>query len=277
VPELPEVETVRRDLDREVVGLRIAGVRINGHRTVRRQSPDQFIERMTNRIVVGTGRAAKYLLVELDDGRTMVTHLRMSGQLRIHGCDEPNALHTHAWFDLSDGRQLRFVDIRTFGELFVMDAAELALHAPSVANPGADPLTSWPSLTEFGALMASVNQPLKGALMNSALIAGVGNIYSDEALHRAGLRHDRRTHSLSPKESGALSDAVVAVITEGVAARGSSLRDATYVDLYGNTGTFARQHRVYARAGQPCLTCSTEIVRATFQQRSTFWCPSCQP
>jgi formamidopyrimidine-DNA glycosylase len=277
MPELPEVETVRRDLDREIVGQRITAVRIHGHRTVRRQSVDEFIERMTSRTVVATRRAAKYLLVDLDDDRTMVTHLRMSGQLRIHECDDPNALHTHAWFDLSDDRQLRFVDIRTFGELFVMDAAELALHAASVANPGADPLTNWPTHAGFAALMASVNQPLKGALMNSTLIGGVGNIYSDEALHRAGLRHDRRTKSLSPNESGALSNAVVAVIAEGVEARGSSLRDATYVDLYGNTGTFAAQHRVYARAGEACLACGTEIVRATFQQRSTFWCPTCQP
>jgi formamidopyrimidine-DNA glycosylase len=277
MPELPEVETVRRDLEHHIVGRSILATRVHGHRTVRRQSPAEFVERMTGRLVVAARRAAKYLVLDLDDQRSLVVHLRMSGQLRLHQPHDADAPHTHAWFDLSDGTQLRFVDIRTFGELFVMDRDELALHAPTVVHTGIDPLTRWPSVDGFMAVMHSVNQPLKGALMNPALIAGVGNIYSDEALHRAQLRYDRRTNSLSRRESESLSTAIVDVINEAVVARGSSLRDATYVDLFGRTGNFAPQHRVYARAGLACLGCGTEITRTVFQQRSTFWCTCCQP
>jgi formamidopyrimidine-DNA glycosylase len=276
VPELPEVETVRRDLVAHVVGRRVSAVRLHGARTVRRQTHAEFVHRLTGRVIVGIGRRAKYLVMDLDDDRRLVVHLRMSGQVRLHHPADPSALHTHAWIDLDDGHQLRFVDIRTFGELFVMDDPELALHAASVVNTGIDPLTSWPSVADFRARIGAVNQPVKGWLMNPVHVAGVGNIYSDEALHRAGLRFDRRTDSLRRAEMERLWASVPAVIAEGVEARGSSLRDATYVDLFGRTGTFAAQHRVYARAGEPCLACGTTIERAAFQQRSTFFCPRCQ-
>jgi formamidopyrimidine-DNA glycosylase len=221
-------------------------------------------------------RVGKYLLLVMDDGSTLVVHLRMSGQLRLHRPDEPDAPHTHAWLDLDDGRQLRFVDPRTFGEMFVAADGELELLAPSLMAMGPDPLESPPSRAELHRLLSGHRLAMKGFLLRGDLVAGIGNIYSDEILHVARLRHDRRTDGLSAHELGRLQRAIPEVIGAAVEQRGSSLSDAQYVDLFGQPGQYQHSHQVYGRRGADCHRCGTPIERATFQQRSTFYCPRCQ-
>ncbi|MGD9793197.1 MAG: bifunctional DNA-formamidopyrimidine glycosylase/DNA-(apurinic or apyrimidinic site) lyase [Acidimicrobiia bacterium] len=274
MPELPEVETVRRDLAEHVVGRTIVSARVHGARTVRRHNPEMLCDAMSACTIIGARRRGKYLVVDLAEERSMVVHLRMSGQLRLHR-DEPDAPHTHAWFDLDDGSQLRFIDPRTFGELFVCPTSEV-LDAPGLCTLGPDAHDALPSLPQLAATLGGRCLALKGFLLRQDLLAGIGNIYSDEICARARLRHDRRTDSLSRGEIRRLHGAIGTVLDAAIEHRGSSLSDAQYVDLFGRTGHYQALHEVYAREGEPCSRCGRPIVRTAFAQRSTFGCPRCQ-
>jgi len=273
VPELPEVEVVRRGLAREVAGRDVTSVTVTGLRTVRRHPMESLVDRVRGARLGEAGRIGKFLLVPLDDGsETLVIHLRMSGQLLLTSRDWPLAKHTHAVLGLSDGRELRFVDPRTFGELFVASTPVAAL-----AHLGPDPL--WP-----GWSAAVLRQGLTGRrgrikllLMDQRFVAGIGNIYSDEALFDARLRFDRPGGSLSGEEVGRLHRAVRKTLREAVTHRGSSLRDAQYVDLFGAPGDYQNRHRVYGREGEPCPRCGGPVRRISLGGRSTFLCETCQP
>jgi formamidopyrimidine-DNA glycosylase len=282
VPELPEVEVVRRDLAAAVAGTTVVAVSITGTRSVRRQRPEELAGRLTGARLGPPGRVGKYLTIPLDDpgddGDVLVVHLRMSGRLVLAGGDEPLARHTHAVLRLSDGRELRFVDPRTFGELFVAAAAAGSGGRPApLVHLGPDPLE--PSFAEavLAELLAGRRARLKPLLMDQRRLAGLGNIYSDEALFEAGLRFDRPAGSLAPAEVASLHRAISATLAEAVEHRGSSLRDAQYVDLFGRPGRHQSHHRVYAREGRPCPRCDRPVVRRRFANRSTFFCPACQP
>jgi formamidopyrimidine-DNA glycosylase len=278
VPELPEVETVRRDLAELVAGRRVVAVTESGLRTVRRQGPGRLTERLGGRTLGEAGRRGKYLLVPLDSGEALVVHLRMSGQLRLAGSSaEPAPAHTHVRLDLDDGRQLRFVDPRTFCEVLVVDPARLAEEAPDLAALGWDPLLDPRSPQWFERFVRGRRKVLKNLLTDQHLVAGLGNIYSDEALHHARLHGTRPGASLSAREARALYRAVLVVLHDAVAARGSSLRDAQYVDLLGRPGSYQRAHQVYGRAGQPCPRCRRGVVvRTSWAGRGTWACPQCQ-
>lgn len=278
MPELPEVETIRRDLEVEVVGRRIDAVRITGARTVRRVDPADLVATVTGASVTAVRRRGKYLVVSLDTGRLLVVHLRMSGQLLLARAGDAEPKHTHAVLALGAGDEVRFVDPRTFGELFVADPDHLGVIAPQLAALGIDPLDDVASWRRFGPTVRAKRMRLKDLLTDQRVVAGLGNIYSDEILHRARLRFDRPGDSLSAAELRRLARAVPEVVAEAVAARGSSLADAQYVDLYGRPGRFAASHRVYARAGQACGSCRRRatIERVRWQGRSTFYCPACQ-
>jgi len=297
VPELPEVETIRRDLEREIVGRTITGVTITGARTVRRGTKAAVVKSLVGAGVTAVQRRGKYLVLPLDTGRSLVVHLRMSGQLLKANPGDPRPKHTHAVLTFADHPapspprqrarttppgsakhvfELRFVDPRTFGELFVADPDDLAETAPELAELGFDPLEGLPSWIEFGRVVLAKRMRLKDLLTDQRVIAGLGNIYSDEILHNAGLRYDRRSDSLNMAELRRLFRAVQEVVQAGVAARGSSLADEQYVDLYGRPGTFSAQHHVYARAGASCPRCRHTIEKVKWQGRSTFFCPACQ-
>ena len=276
MPELPEVEVVCRDLERELVGACVTNVVATGRRSVRRyDDPAEFVAALTGRSVTAVTRRAKHIVVELDDGRVLVVHLRMSGQLLwVTDPDVPEPKHTHVVLGTDRG-QLRFVDPRTFGEMFV-SAPDPEGTVPELAHFGIEPLAPTTTATSFGALLRAHRAALKPFLMDQRRIVGIGNIYSDEMLFRAGLRWDRRTDSLSDGEIGRLYDAMVAVLRAAIAARGSTLSDAQYVDVYGNPGDFAAQHLVHARAGERCPTCGRVIVREKVAGRSTYFCENCQ-
>ena len=268
LPELPEVETVRRDLASALVGARVEQVTVTGKRSVRRQHPDAFATALTGARFEHIGRWGKYLLVGLDSGQVLVAHLRMSGQfLLAPSADAPSPPHTHAHVRFSDGRELRFVDPRTFGELFVTSP-----DLPELAGLGPDALAV--DLTAFAALLRARRARLKPLLLDQRVIAGIGNIYSDEILWTARLRWYRQADRLLPVEVRRLHGAMTAVLDEAIAHHGSSLGDGQYVDLWGQPGGYQERHNVYGRA--ECPACGRPLDRTVVAQRSHYWCRACQ-
>ncbi len=278
MPELPEVEVVRRDLDREVAGKKIKAVKTNGARTVRRhKNRAEFAARLEGKRVTGVGRRGKYLLVRLEGGEVLVIHLGMSGQLlRAKSAKQALPKHTHVVITFTQGGQLRFVDPRTFGEMFVTTPDELAEQVPELAHLGFDPIDDVMSWNHFGGLLAARHTKLKPLLMDQRFLAGIGNIYSDEILWGAGLRWDRMSDSLSAQEIRRLYRAMVETLQDAVKYRGSSLADEQYVDLFGQPGEYQNYHQVYDKEGAPCQRCRRPLRRARFSNRSTFFCEACQ-
>lgn len=279
MPELPEVETIRRDLQGEIVGRKIKAVDVRNGRTVRRHpSAKQFRARLEGRTIGSVGRAGKYLLLGLTDGDTLVVHLGMSGQLlRAKGTREPKAPHTQVVITFTQGGQLRFVDPRTFGELFVSTPEpDGGPPVPELAHLGFDPVEDVMSWERFGAILTRRKAGLKALLTDQEVVAGIGNIYADEILFASGLRYDRLSTSLSSQEVRRLYRAMVETLVEAVKHRGSSLADEQYRDLYGEVGDFQGQHQAYDREGQACRRCRSTIVRVKSGGRSTFLCAHCQ-
>jgi formamidopyrimidine-DNA glycosylase len=277
MPELPEVETIRRGLDREIAGKRIKTVEVHGLRSIRRhKNKKEFIGRLEGTKIAGIARTGKFLVIRLDSGDRLVAHLRMSGQLLRAQAKDPMPKHTHVVLTFTQGGQLRYVDPRTFGELFVGSADDIAEQMPELAELGFDPVDEPMSWVVFGEMLRRRRQKLKAILLDQTFIAGLGNIYSDEILFQAGLRYDRTPDSLSSMEIRRLYRALVEVMHEAVKHRGSTLGDGQYVDVFGRPGNYQLEHQVYDREGEPCRRCRTPIVRLKFQQRSTYFCPHCQ-
>ncbi len=278
MPELPEVETIRRDLDKEVVGKRIKTVEVTGMRSIRRHTQKkQFISRLEGKKILGVERKGKYLLVRLEGGDFLVIHLGMSGQLLWSKAGkEEKAKHTHVVFTFSTPGQLRFLDPRTFGELFVTTADDLDAAVPELAHLGFDPVDQVMSWTHFGELLHARKRKLKDLLMDQKFLAGIGNLYSDEILWAAGLRYDRSSDDLTSQEIRRLSRAMTEVLHDAIKHRGSSLADEQYRDLYGAVGGYASEHNVYDREGEPCRRCRSLIVRIKLGGRSHFLCEQCQ-
>jgi formamidopyrimidine-DNA glycosylase len=271
MPELPEVETVRRDLGREVLGRTVEEIVVTGSRTVRRFGSDALVHGLRQRSVVSVRRHGKYVLVDLDNGTVLVVHLRMSGMLLWSPSTPAVEIpHTHVRLRLDDGSVLRFVDPRTFGEMWVSSP-----DLPELAHIGPDAWNGLSTAVLYEQLRRRKSS-LKIALVNQAVVAGIGNIYADEIAWVAGIRPERLASSLSRRSVDVLHEATREVLGSAIAARGSSLADRQYVDLYGEPGDAQTGHRVYARAGEPCLRCGTLIVRLPIGARSAFSCRKCQ-
>lgn len=281
MPELPEVETVRRGLEARVVGRRIDSVEVGRERSVRRVGREAVVHGLTGAQVLDARRRGKYLLCSLDnDGERleMMVHLRMSGRLLVAGAGEPRPPHTHVVMHLSaGGGELRFVDPRTFGEVVVCAAADVGAVLPEIARLGPDPLVDRFDAEVLAGRLARRSIPVKSALLDQHVVAGIGNIYADEILHRARIRWDRAANRLSRATIERLAHTISVVLAEAVEAGGSTLVDTQYVDVEGASGSFQEFHRVYGRAGLPCLTCGDAVIRRTMRAgRSTSWCPVCQ-
>jgi formamidopyrimidine-DNA glycosylase len=277
MPELPEVETIRRDLEREVVSKRIKTVDVTGARSIRRHTDKkQFVDRLEGMKISGTERRGKNLLLRLDSGDLLVVHLGMSGQLLRAAAKDELAKHTHVVFTFTQGGQLRFVDPRTFGEMFVTTPEELTDEVPELAHLGIDPVDEPMSWQTFGHLLMRHPMKLKAFLMDQSIIAGLGNIYSDEILWQAGLRYDRLSNSLSAQEMRRLSRALVETLHDAVKHGGSTLSDQQYVNLSGKAGEYQTLHQAYDREKQACRRCRAPIVKAKFQGRTTYYCEQCQ-
>jgi formamidopyrimidine-DNA glycosylase len=282
MPELPEVETVRRGLQARFVGRRIEGVEVGRERTVRRTSPDALVAGLTGATALVAERRGKYLILPLDTGDSLMIHLRMSGRVLVDPADKPRLEHTHVVLHLAGAadappEELRFVDPRTFGEVVVFDPDNAAVEMPELARLGVDPIADGLERNQLARLMRGRARQMKSLLLDQHVIAGIGNIYADEILHAARIRHDRLSNSLKPAEITRLHGAIGEILTAAIEAGGSTLRDTQYVDIGGEGGWFQVSHRVYDRGGQPCLTCGkATIQQVTSGGRTTSFCPRCQ-
>jgi formamidopyrimidine-DNA glycosylase len=275
VPELPEVEVVRRGLEQFVVGRRIKSVQVLHPRAVRRHEGGaaDFAARLSGRTIDGARRRGKYLWLPVGDD-ALVAHLGMSGQLLVGPPDAELSPHVRIRFEFDDGGpDLRFTDQRTFGHLLVSaDGAQL----PSViAHIAPDPLEDAFDLKRLTARMRARQTGVKRALLDQSLVSGIGNIYADEALWRVKLHWARATDRLRPGTIADLMTAVTDVFTEALKDGGTSF-DSLYVDVNGESGYFGRSLNVYGRAGEPCLRCGALIRRDPFMNRSSYSCPVCQ-
>ncbi|MFZ5851666.1 MAG: bifunctional DNA-formamidopyrimidine glycosylase/DNA-(apurinic or apyrimidinic site) lyase [Actinomycetota bacterium] len=280
MPELPEVEVVRRGLARHVVGRTLTTVTVLHPRAVRRHAAGaaDFAAALAGRRVIDARRRGKYLWLPLDDGAALVAHLGMSGQLLVRRQGDPDEVHLRVRLRFADGDpELRFVDQRTFGGLLLVpDGATLPGVPGVIAHIAPDPLDPAFDPAVFRAALRRRRTGIKRALLDQTLVSGVGNIYADEALWRARLHHGRGTAGLTGAEVARLVDAVRAVLGEALAQGGTSF-DRLYVDVDGAQGYFGRALAVYGRAGEACPRCGTPVVREPFMSRSAYRCPSCQP
>ncbi|MFF5214748.1 bifunctional DNA-formamidopyrimidine glycosylase/DNA-(apurinic or apyrimidinic site) lyase [Micromonospora sp. NPDC000442] len=277
MPELPEVETVRQGLSRWVIGRRIHHVEVRHPRAVRRHVPGgvHFADVLAGRKVLDVRRRGKYLWLPLDSGDAVVGHLGMSGQLLLQPADTPDEPHLRVRFRFDDGGpELRFVDQRTFGGLSVSEGGGTL--PAEIAHIARDPLDPEFSDTEFVAALRRRRTEVKRALLDQSLISGVGNIYADEALWRAGLHGTRSTDALTRPAAQRLLAHVRDVLGEAITAGGTSF-DALYVNVNGESGYFDRSLNAYGREGQPCSRCGAPIRREPFMNRSSYSCPRCQP
>jgi formamidopyrimidine-DNA glycosylase len=274
VPELPEVETVRRTLA-PAIGARITAIRSSGKPLrLNRPMPIAALKKaLVGRTISGLRRHGKYLLVDTDGGHALLVHLGMSGRFRMVSGREAAPPHTHLVIALDDGRQLRFIDPRRFGQIDLVRLGEEKSH-PSLAVLGRDPIVekvggAWLFEQARGRAVS-----LKSFLLDQSVLAGVGNIYASEALWRANLRPSRRTGRLDAAAAKVLARAVRHVLEHALDKGGTSLRD--FVDADGQEGDNYDYLKVYGRDGQPCPRCRTLIQRSVIQGRATFFCPTCQ-
>ena len=275
MPELPEVETTRRHLAPAVEGRTITRVEVRRPRMVRRQAgPNDFTERVLGRTVERLDRHGKFLLGRLTGDVTWVTHLGMSGRISLAAAGEPEAPHTNVVIHLGDGTEVRLVDPRTFGFVAAFLPEEMA--AGSLAALGPDALDDLPTAARLAGRMAGRTVPIKPLLLDQGFLAGLGNIYADEVLFRAGVSPHRPAGSLDADEVKRLRAAVRPVLQAGLRHGGTSLGDLAYLRPDGRAGEYLSRLKVYGREDEPCTGCGTPIRRAVLRQRSTFWCPECQ-
>lgn len=285
MPELPEVETIANGVDRRVRGDSIVSAWFSKYKEPFRTPASALAAALPGQRIESVHRVGKHIVVDLEpagkrdrglqpqtrrSGRTVprsqwIVHLGMSGRLLVCDPDLPRPPHTHAVLELASGRELRFVDPRRFGRLALNTA-------DAFAGPGREPLTI--SSEDFAALFRGRKLAIKAALLNQTLLHGVGNIYADESLFRAGIRPTRRAGQITRKRLDALHKALRQVLKLAIRAGGSSVSD--YVDADGEAGFFQMQHRVYGRGGLPCRVCGTPIRRIVVGGRGTHYCPRCQ-
>ncbi|HEV8622485.1 MAG TPA: bifunctional DNA-formamidopyrimidine glycosylase/DNA-(apurinic or apyrimidinic site) lyase [Actinomycetota bacterium] len=278
--ELPEVEVMRRDLEKDVVGRKIAAAEVrpskNAMRIIRRHGRrKEFADKLIGRKVLKSDRRGKYVLLSLDNGDVLVVHFAMSGQFVRGNKRVPLPPHTHVVITFQQGGDLRFVDPRTFGEMFVTAGDDLG-KVRELQHIAIDPLDHVFTWQSFGGQMAQRESKLKQLLMDQKFISGLGNIYSDEVLFAAGLRHDRLSDTLSSQEVRRLYRSLQEVLQEAIRYRGTTLDDEAYLDLFGKPGEFQNELKVYGRQGLPCRRCRTPIQTVKISGRSAYFCPQCQ-
>ena len=276
MPELPEVEVVRLGLETHVVGRTITAVDVLHPRPVRRHAagPDDFAARLTGRRVEEARRRGKYLWLPLDNGDALLAHLGMSGQLLVQPATALPERHLRVRLSLDGPYELRFVDQRMFGGLAISTGgAELP---PEIAHIARDPMDPEFDDDAFVARLRKRTSGVKRLLLDQTLVSGVGNIYADEALWLARLHGDRPGDRLRRSDATALLAAVRTVMAAALAQGGTSF-DALYVNVNGESGYFDRSLEVYGQEGEPCSRCGTPVERVSFMNRSSYFCPRCQP
>lgn len=298
MPELPEVDTIAAGVNRSIRGEKIASVWLRAKREPFKTPAAEMAAGLAGKRIAGVRRVGKHIVFDLQsadlgsagpakrrprkttaraEGRAAaiqaqwIVHLGMTGRLLVCEAETPEPPHTHAILSLSSGRELRFVDPRRFGRLSYHILGK-GVNGEGFRGPGTEPLTVTDE--QFAALFRGRHTPIKSALLNQKLLHGVGNIYADESLFRAGIRPSKRAGKLTRQELERLRDSLQKVLREAISLGGSSVSD--YVDADGAKGFFQLEHRVYLRTGQPCLVCKTPIRRILIGGRGTHFCPKCQ-
>lgn len=272
MPELPEVETIKRSLAPRLLGRRILEISVRLPRMVEGVDPEELRRRLSGQVIGGLDRRGKHLLLELAAGDRLAFHLRMTGRLLLRPAGHPEEPHTHLVFLLSEGWELRYADLRKFGRLHYLPAGD-PLPAP-LADLGPEPLEDGFTPAVLEGILAGRRGPIKAVLLDQRSVAGIGNIYADEILHRARLHPARPAGSLSSAEIARLHAAIRAVLEEAILSRGTTSRD--YVDGEGRPGEYQERLLVYGRAGGACPSCGAEIRRMVLAGRGTHYCPICQ-
>lgn len=276
MPELPEVETVRRDLEARIVGRRIVACEVSpdAPRLVQLLTPAEFCRQLKGRSVAGLRRRGKYLIVDLDDGRAWVMHRRMSGNVLYRRPKDPPDDYVRATFDLDDGHQLRWADLRKFGTMWLVEDATMVMEAL-----GPEPLDAAFTPAVLRERAGRRAAPIKSVLLDQSVVAGLGNLYSDEALHYARIHPLRPANRLKPDDWVRLHAGILEALRMGIEARGSSLgttlRD--HVNIEGDPGRNQETVQAYGREGEPCYRCGTLMRRIKVGGRSSVYCPKCQP
>jgi len=279
MPELPEVETIRRGLQKQIKNKQIKDIVINVDKIVKKPSLREFITKIKGKKIKEIDRRGKYIIIHLDSRNKLIVHLGMTGLL-IYPYDnkiiekEINPKHNHLIFTFTDDTQLVFNDVRRFGKIFLVSNID---EVESIAKLGAEPLDDYFTEEVFIQILnKKKNSKIKSFLMKQEFIVGLGNIYANEVLYRSNIHPLRRISSLYKKEVKNLHQQIKLVLGEAVKLRGSTVADEAYRDTDGEKGKFAKKLQVYARKGEPCIKCGHSIEVARIEGRSSFICPQCQ-
>lgn len=265
MPELPEVETIKRELEKAVLGKKITGVVINNPRVIRQPSADKFKDELSGALIKSIVRRAKLLILELSNGKSLAIHLKMTGQLVYPG----NGKASRVSFCFSDGKTLDFNDRRLFAELRLVDDWR---SLKFVQGLGPEPFEL--DEDKFKEILSSKKTKIKPLLMDQTFVSGIGNLYAAESLFRAKIHPQRSAASLSDREKETLFKEIKDTLSEAIKYKGSSIDQ--YVQLTGEQGGYVKYHKVYGREGKPCLVCKTTIKRIALGGRGTYFCPKCQ-
>ena len=274
MPELPEVENVRRSLSELVVGKTVCGVHTNWEKILV-GGLSMFTKALAGATVTAVDRRGKYLLLRFDNQVTLVSHLRMEGKYQLAPtADEPPARFLHVWFDFTDGSQLRYLDMRKFGRMQLCDTGS-EMQVGGLKTMGPEPTVETFDATGFYRTLQKHKKPIKSVILDQNVVAGVGNIYADETLWRAKINPMQPACTLKRSEADTLHDQIIAVLGESIKLGGTTVH--TFVSADGRTGGFQDKLQVYGKQGTPCPRCGTEIVKTKVGQRGTHYCPQCQP
>ena len=282
MPELPEVETIRRDLQKKIKDKQIKNVVINLNKIVKKLSLEEFIVKVQDKRIKGINRRGKYIIIQLDSGDKLIVHLGMTGLLIYPYSENSEEIsegkikvkHNHLVFTFTDSTQLVFNDVRRFGKIFLVSNID---EVESIAKLGVEPLEDYFTEEIFIQILnKKKNGKIKSFLMKQEFITGLGNIYANEVLYRSNIHPLRPVSSLNKKEIKNLYQQIKLVLGEAVKLRGSTVADEAYRDTDGEKGKFAQKLQVYARKGEPCINCGHSIEVERIEGRSSFICPQCQ-
>lgn len=274
MPELPEVETVRRSLNGQIVGKTIAAIGTDWAK-IMNGGLALFQEQLIGQTFTAIDRRGKYLLMRLTGGRTIVSHLRMEGQYSlVETTDEPHARFTHVWFTFTDGTELRYYDSRKFGRMTLVPTGLEAEEVKGIGAMGPEPVTSDFLVPDFAARLKRHKKAIKSVILDQTVVAGVGNIYADETLWMSRIHPEQAASSLTLDQITTLHDAIIEELAASIAMRGTTVH--SFVDAFGRTGGFQSQLQVYGKKGMPCPRCGTAIEKIKVGGRGTHFCPRCQ-
>lgn len=273
MPELPEVETVRRGLNELVAGSKIKDIEVLYPKMISNVTGDQFIATLKGRELEKVDRRGKYLLIRLSGGLTIVSHLRMEGNYDVVPEGEKPHKHTHIIFHLDDGRELRYNDTRKFGRMSVVNTGD-EYDVAGLRTIGPEPTEETLTLDYMIKIFGKSRKVVKPFLLDQSNIAGLGNIYADEVLWMSKIHPERQANSLTKAELAELRKNIILELQKAIAGHGTTVH--SYSNAYGEAGSFQNQLNVYGRQGEPCLRCGTPIVKIKLAQRGTHFCPHCQ-